>query len=105
MGYYGNDVYYNPEKFGLELVGEIEWREEPYEFDMTIVLKKARGEYYLAHDSGCSCPSPFEDFTSIDKLDGPYDKKALKFNLEALVEADGEWGKLAEVRNILDRIK
>ena len=112
MKYNNPNVYFNPEAFGLELIGAIEWREEYYEFDITIVLKKTRGEYYLASDSGCSCPSPFEDFTSVDKLLGPYDKKGVKFHLEEyLKEAQGVTystparGLDIQVRNILDRIK
>lgn len=63
-----SNVYYSPEKFGLEIIGDIEWYDEPYQFDMTIVLRnKETGQLYYADDSGCSCPSPFEDL-GIDDL-------------------------------------
>lgn len=112
MGYDTPDVYHQPEHFGLENIGTIEWREADYEFDMTIVLKKKRGEYYLACDSGCSCPAPFEDFTSMDYLMGPFDKKGVEFHLKEYLAGyqDSTYstpkaGLDVEVRDILDRIK
>lgn len=38
-----------------------------YEFDEVQVFKhKVTGQLLIAHDSGCSCPSPFEDTTVRD---------------------------------------
>lgn len=63
------DPYSKPEAYGLEIIGSIEWDDEPYEFDMTVVWRdKETGILYYANDSGCSCPSPFEDFSSKDEL-------------------------------------
>lgn len=112
MGYYNPDVYYQPEAFGLELVGEISWHEPCYDFDLTAVWKKSRGEYYLASDSGCSCPSPFEDFTSVESLEGPMNKDSLKSRLDQLVKenANATYGySEAELRKqsraILNRLR
>ena len=55
-------VYYSPADLGLTQIAEIEWRDEPYEFDLTVLWKHADGRYFIGSDSGCSCPSPFEDF-------------------------------------------
>lgn len=45
-----------------EEIAEVEWREESYEFDLTRVYQhRATGDLFYAEDSGCSCPSPFED--------------------------------------------
>ena len=55
------DIYYNPEHYGLQVVGEISWDDEPYQFDLTAVWTDG-DKYYWASDSGCSCPSPFESF-------------------------------------------
>ena len=63
------DVYNSPEKFGLTEVGQIDWAEQDYSFDMTVVWKDENGKLYWADDSGCSCPSPFEDFHSLDQLE------------------------------------
>lgn len=57
-----SDVYYSPGKYNLETVGEIEWEDEPYQFDLTVVWRrKDDGQLLYASDSGCSCPTPFED--------------------------------------------
>lgn len=64
-----SNVYYDPADFGLTTVGEVEWTDESYEFDLTVVWKDVDGNLYWADDSGCSCPSPFEDFSTIDQLD------------------------------------
>lgn len=61
-------IYSSPEQFGLTVLGEIEWRDESYEFDLTVVWKNAAGQLYYADDSGCSCPMPFEDFAGIADL-------------------------------------
>ena len=69
MGYDVPDVYYQPEKFGLRIVGELNDPEACYSFDDFVLWKhEETGKFYWAVDSGCSCPTPFEHFTSIDKL-------------------------------------
>jgi hypothetical protein len=56
-----NDPYYSPEKFGLRTIGEVQWGEACYSFDLTVVWQDVTtGALYYADDSGCSCPSPFE---------------------------------------------
>ena len=52
------NIYYNPEKFKLTVVGEIDVGES-YEFDTFVVWKKKDGGLICAEDSGCSCPTPF----------------------------------------------
>lgn len=66
------NLYYSPEKYGLEVVGTIEWSEPNYDFDMTVLWRAKRGQYWIGSDSGCSCPSPFEDIYDVNELDGPY---------------------------------
>lgn len=70
---WNNNIYYNPEKFGLSIVGEIEFDEPNYSFDFGVVWKTKNNKFYYGHDSGCSCPTPFED-EGIDDLEGPFDK-------------------------------
>jgi hypothetical protein len=84
---YDDNVYYNPEKYGLEVVGEINWIDECYEFDLSVVWKDAEGKYYWASDSGCSCPSPFEDFNSLDDLNSGSKQDAINF-LESAKEGN-----------------
>jgi hypothetical protein len=89
MGYYEKDVYYNPEDFGLEIVVTIEREDLSYEFDMFVVWKDTNGALYYATDSGCSCPSPFENHTSIADL--TYATKA------EIIAALDEWGSASDV--------
>ncbi len=89
------NIYYSPEDFGLEVVGEFDWSEPDYSFDMLVVWKESRGKYWVGEDSGCSCPSPFEDITDINELDGPYTKDGLRKRLNFLIEErtdDGYYG-------------
>lgn len=69
MGLFTNDIYYNPKEFGIETVGELELREPDYTFDILLVQRDLlTGKFYVNFDSGCSCPSPFEDFTTKESL-------------------------------------
>ena len=90
------NIYYSPEKFGLEVVGDFDWRDCDYEFDMLVVWKEKRGRYWVGEDSGCSCPSPFEDFKGTDDLNGPYTKEELRKYLDYRIReraGDGSrWG-------------
>lgn len=65
-----SNVYYDPEEFGLTLLGETDLAEPDYSFDLLAVWKGEKG-YYLATDSGCSCPTPFENYDGISDLTGP----------------------------------
>jgi hypothetical protein len=91
------NIYYSPEKFGLETVGEIDFSSGCYEFDLTVAWKDSgTGKLFYAQDSGCSCPSPFEDLgrdglMQISRLQDLID------HLEARVE--DKKGELSEVGN------
>lgn len=64
-----SNVYYNPDDSGLTLVGELEDDNASWSFDTLIVLREdISGNLYAAHDSGCSCPCPFEDVRSFSDL-------------------------------------
>lgn len=65
-----DDVYSSPEKHDLELVGEVQWDEPCWSFDLTVVwFERYTGTFYWDSDSGCSCPSPFENVLSKDDLE------------------------------------
>lgn len=66
------NMYYSPDDFGLTLVTTFNRSEPDYSFDFVCVWHNEDG-YYIAGDSGCSCPSPFEQYTSVDQLEGPLD--------------------------------
>lgn len=65
---YTGNPYYNPEACGLELLGIAEKEPEWDFYILGLWRDKETGELFLAQDSGCSCPTPFEEFTSLDKL-------------------------------------
>jgi hypothetical protein len=93
------DWYYQPEAFDLKTVGEIEWSNEAYQFDLTVVwLHLPTGRYLVASDAGCSCPSPFESFTQPVKEGDLYDTpEALQFALYRELEdrAADSWNGVA----------
>jgi hypothetical protein len=62
-----------------------------YEFDMVKIIKNDEtGQYLWAHDSGCSCPVPWED-TRIE------DFQPLKETWDSFVRALGEGSRYGEV--------
>lgn len=66
MGY--ENLYNSPERKGLKIVFSNDIAGS-YEFDTVVVWKAIDGEqYYYAHDSGCSCPIPFDDYNEISDL-------------------------------------
>lgn len=69
---YGQNVSSTPEQFGFERIGEVDWEDESYSFDFTVILRDLdTGAFYTADDSGCSCPSPFENVGRRDTA-GPF---------------------------------
>lgn len=60
-------LYDSPAKFGMEPVGEVEWSDGSYQFDLTVVWRRVcDGALFWSEDSGCSCPSPFESIGTDD---------------------------------------
>jgi hypothetical protein len=66
--------YLDLERSGLREVGEVDFSDGCYQFDYTRVwLHVETSTFWMADDSGCSCPSPFEslsseELTSIERL-------------------------------------
>ena len=60
------NIYYNPEAFGLQTVDDVDVAGD-WEFDTLLVLQNTTTkELFYLQDSGCSCPTPFEDMTVSD---------------------------------------
>lgn len=89
------NIYYDPSDHGLEVVGEIERSDGCYQFDMLVVWKQARRKYWIGQDAGCSCPSPFEDVSDVNELDGPYDKAGLRKRLDWIRENESDYSVLS----------
>lgn len=82
MGYDDPDVYYQPEKFGLEKVAEIDYSDRSYCFDSRTVWRhKKSGKLYTARDSGCSCPGMFENYTTLESL-APFELSVIEAEVE-----------------------
>lgn len=66
---YHDTPYANPGLYGMEPVAELEWDNESYQFNITSVLRrKEDGTLWSCDDSGCSCPTPFEDDYEWDRV-------------------------------------
>lgn len=91
-----------PEQFGLKKVAELSFNNESYEFDYRVVWQTPDGLLWTARDSGCSCPTPFEDVKELDR-----------FFLQDVEEEVKEWLKksyhntpsVTEMDNFRKRIK
>ena len=74
---YEHNAYYNPKNVGAELVAEFDLSAACYSFDRIILLRKLDDNtYWVGHDSGCSCPTPFEGHyfpNSFDQVRAPHD--------------------------------
>lgn len=66
---YENNVYYSPEKWGMSIFDQIDTA-GAWEFDMFVIWEKDDDNtLWYATDSGCSCPTPFENIESMKDLD------------------------------------
>lgn len=55
-------------RVGNKELNDIAWIDTAgdWEFDTVIILKDPdTGKYFAGHDSGCSCPIPFEDMNDL----------------------------------------
>ena len=63
-GSYEANVYSNPDSCGLKIVATVE-KEPDWDFDIVVLfMDKKTGSLWIRRDSGCSCPTPFEDVRS-----------------------------------------
>jgi hypothetical protein len=98
------DVYDSPEKFGLKIIDQLDERDLSYMFNMVVAWKhEESGKVYVARDSGCSCPSPFEDCTSLDKLDEITKESFEELRKELLSEDEGF--NIADVKGFLNEVE
>ena len=81
-------IYCDPKQFGLKVFAETSNPALDYEFSMFVVWQDGEGNLFYAADSGCSCPEPFEDITSIEQLNTIIGADGLKAFFDALTS----WG-------------
>ncbi len=58
--------YYYPAKIDLEMLS-FDDPDAYYDFDTLCFWATKEGQIYSASDSGCSCPTPFEDYEGKDQ--------------------------------------
>ncbi|QGH76328.1 hypothetical protein SEA_DAUBENSKI_261 [Streptomyces phage Daubenski] len=88
----------------LEYVGSFDWDQEQWQFNITQVWKEARGRYFVASDSGCSCPQPFEDINYTDECAGPYNKTELRAYFERALKAERGRRPQSELRQEISKL-
>lgn len=66
LPWHDTGMYDNPQVFDLELIRSVDVAGS-YEFDIIAIWKDKDGRYLIGHDTGCSCPVPFEN-TRVDEL-------------------------------------
>jgi hypothetical protein len=99
---YEHNFYYNPKESDLEIVWTLEEPDLSYEYNMLVVWKHIpTGKFYYASDSGCSCPSPFEDFNKLEEL---AELTSLSFaQFQSDVEEFAHWNKDEEDRLAVEK--
>jgi len=103
-------VYDEPERYGFETIGEVDWKpEESYHFDMSVVwIETSTGKIFVGTDSGCSCPRPFEDTESIEDLTEitrPMDLIKYLADVQREKEADQATGAIGElILKVMERM-
>ena len=95
-GGYDKNPYYSPEKCGLAIVDSLD-NDEAYEFHIFLVVRDlATGDLYIGEDSGCSCPTPFEDFRGLSDMTQVRSMEQLDQELESRASSYSPW-KLGDV--------
>ena len=86
-----NNIYYNPEKCGLEIVDVLDERGLDYEFNTFVVFRATEtNRLYWAHSAGCSCPTPFEEYRYASAEDHNLDE-IRKETLDSFINAVNEF--------------
>jgi hypothetical protein len=99
---YNSSFAYQPEKYGIKLIDEIE-AERNYDFNMVCIWQNIKtGEYRWGADSGCSCPSPFENIKQWHDLDKLPETMA---DFEAAVQACGSYRESPSVADKMEFIQ
>lgn len=102
MGYRQSDVYYQPEHFGLQQIAQIDYSDGSYQFDYRVIWRHTDGRMFTARDSGCSCPSPFEDYISLDMLE-PFVLADIED--EANKEASSDYYQGDDIQPFLEKVR
>ena len=100
---YGEDIYNNPKMHNLTQIDGLDEPDMSYSFTMLYAWLHEDGTVYYAEDSGCSCPSPFEDYTSLDYYNLYNSKHQDMGHLESMVKDFNSSNE--EKRQFLNKVK
>jgi hypothetical protein len=104
-----HNIYYDTEKCGLEIVHVLDQDDLYYEFNtMLIVRATGTNRLYYAQSSGCSCPTPFEEFHYASADDNDLNE-ITKENIDNFIDVidsfptdiDDRQSAIRKVRNLL----
>lgn len=109
MSWGQHDIYNHPEEFGTEIVGTVDLDEPSYSFNYALVSRNlTSGRFYVNTDSGCSCPSPFEDFTTKTSLGMSLSAQEAATRVQQLVDEANtrdDWSKFkADASAVISKI-
>lgn len=77
---------------GLTEVGEADLSAPEWSFDLIGAWKDANGGIYISTDSGCSCPTPWENHGQLDDFTGPLTKAQAIEEATSLWKGDRDFG-------------
>lgn len=104
MENFNGNPYYNPAECGLEMIDSVEL-EPDYDFHIIAVWRDTEtNKFYYASDSGCSCPTPFEDYNELAALSPLNDQTWDEFRAHVKGFATYKGGD-AERRQFLSRVR
>lgn len=97
-----SNIYYHPEEHAAEIVDSVDIDGDSG-FEMWVVWKK--GDKILwGSDSGCSCPAPFEDYSSVEEM-RPLTKESYLVMERELTESPRYERNRIEVDGFLCRVR
>ena len=83
------------DRLGLENNGKEGYTEiayfhgvEDWEWSDIVVIRDPHGSYWIGEDSGCSCYSAFEYYSSLEDFTGPLTLEQAKESVEISIQAD-----------------
>lgn len=98
-----DNLYYNPEAANLKTIGELDRSGGSYEYDTFVVWKHSDGRIFCAEDSGCSCPTPFGDFTRLEDLTLVDSESQLRYLLGEWRGEDNEYVSKEDINSLVEQ--
>ena len=84
-------MYNDIDSLGLTFIAEAELNYPDYSFDLVGAWKNADGGIFLGTDSGCSCPTPWENHGVADDFTGPLTKDQAVEEATSIWRSSGEY--------------